>query len=241
MSQRTNKTSRTGRGRGGRAAGNRKVNQSGKALKKTIDREIDRQIQAKYIDAITTSPTAVTTSGVIGALFNVAQGTQDGQRIGDAIRVMTLTIGTLQAYAYNSDVISHMRMIIFQWIPNIADAAPTIADILETPTTNSCFSLLNVEHSPEYVILYDHLFSFAGTSTVPTDKSDHVIKNKRVKRPPKSIVYEATSSSGSAGTVCLLLISDSSASPNPAINYSFRVWYKDTTSVGASGKRKMVA
>jgi hypothetical protein len=215
--------------------------QSGKSLKRIIDKEIDRQIQSKYIDAITSSPTAVTTSGVIGALFNVTQGDQEGQRIGDAVKVLTLTIGTLEAYAFNSDVVSHMRMIIFQWLPNIADVAPTIADILETPSTNSCFSLLNVEHSPEYAILFDHLFTFVGTATVPTDRSDHVLKNKRVRRPPKSIVYEATSSSGSSGSVCLMLISDSAASPNPAINYAFRVWFKDTTSVGASGRRRMVA
>jgi len=215
---------------------------TGKSLKNMIDKEIDRMAPEKYIDSITTSPTAVTTSGVIGALFNVAQGTQDGQRIADAIKVMSLTIGTLEVYAFNSDLVSHLRMIIFQWLPNIADYAPTIADILETPTTNSCFSLLNVEHSPEYIKLYDRLWSFVGSGTVLTTASDHVIKNRRIKRPPKPIVYESTSSSGSSGTVCLLLISDSASTPNPAINYAFRTYYKDTTSTGASGaRRRLVA
>jgi hypothetical protein len=233
MSSKTRSNRRPKKGKRGR--------KSGKSLKKTIDKEIERQTQTKYIDAITSSPLAVTTSGVIGALFNVTQGDQEGQRTGDAVRILTLTIGTFEAYAYNADVISHMRMIIFQWLPNIADFAPTIADILETPSTNSCFSLLNVEHSPEYIILFDRLFTFAGTATVPTARSDHVMKNRRVKKPPKNIVYEATSSSGSSGTVVIMFISDSAASPNPAVNYAFRAWYKDATSVGASGRRKMVA
>jgi len=198
-------------------------------------------MRAKFIDAITTSPVAITTSGNIGALFNITQGIQDGQRIGDAVRLLSLTIGTQEIYAYNSDVVSHARQIIFQWIPNIADFAPTVADILETPTTNSCFSLLNVEHSPEYVVLYDHLWRFSGTSTVPTDSSDWVIKNKRVRLPPKPIVYEATSSSGSAGTICMLTISDSSASPNPALNYAIRAWYEESTPQSGSGKRRLVA
>jgi len=230
----TKKSSRRGRGRGGKQS-------SGRALKRVIDKEIDRLAQFKYVDAITTSPTAVTTSGVIGALFNVGQGTQDGQRIGDAVKIDTITLGTCEAFAFNSDIVSHMRMILFQWLPNIADFAPTVADILETPTVNSCFSLLNVEHSPEYIVLYDRLFTFIGTATVPTDRSDHVMKNKRVRRPPKRVVYEATSSSGSSGTICILLLSDSAASPNPAISYAFRAWYKDTTSIGAGGKRRLVA
>jgi len=208
---------------------------------KMVVQETKKNARAKYIDAITSSPLAITTSGTIGALFNISQGIQEGQRIGDAVKVINITIGTQEIYAYNSDVVSHARQIIFQWLPNIADFAPTVADILETPTVNSCFSLLNVEHSPEYIVLYDHLWRFSGTSTVPTDSSDWVMKNKRVKVPPKPIIYEATSSSGSSGTVCMLTIADSSASPNPAINYAIRTWYTETEAKDGRGQGRLVA
>jgi hypothetical protein len=208
---------------------------------KIVMQELKKEEDAQFIDAITSSPQSITTSGTIGALFNISQGIQDGQRIGDNVQVLSLTIGTLDVYAYNSDLVSHVRMIIFQWIPNIADFAPTVADILQTPTTNSCFSLLNVEHSPEYVVLYDKLWKFIGSATVLTEHSDKILKNVRIKKPPKPICYESTSSSGSSGTICMLTIADSTTSPSPAIQYAMRAWYKKAKVLDGSGIPRLVA
>lgn len=181
----------------------------------------------KYIDALTTGPQNMTATGTIGALVNIPQGNAQSQRIGDLVEIAKINLIALSVTAANSDVYSHARVILFRWKPSIGSATPNVGEILQTPSVNSVYSALNYEERSTYSIQWDRHFSLTGTSTVPTDKSDHFLVNQTIPVHGKSIVYDLGSASNSTGTMCILYLSDSAASPFPVLMFNFRIWYYD--------------
>jgi len=100
-----------------------------------------------------------------------------------------------------------------------------VADILETPGS-TYLSMLNWQLSDQYSILWDKVWSFTGTATVPTDKSDQIVY-KTVLPKRKTMNWVSGSSSASSNTICLLYIGDSVSAPFPVIQFTFRLEYLD--------------
>jgi len=195
-------------------------------VKLIVKQEMLRQRVLKYVDAIL-GATSVTASGTTQALVNTPQGITQGERISDVVELVHVELTAMTMSAFNSDVVAHARFILYQWRENIGDITPTVALILETPTVNSCFSALNYENRLLYKVVWDRFFSLAGTSTVPTDKSDHLLHGLKFKNLIKRLQYRLASSSASTNTLCILYISDSAATPFPALTFNFRVFYYD--------------
>jgi hypothetical protein len=195
-------------------------------IRALVRQEIRSNRVLKYIDAIL-GATSVTASGTTAALVNIPQGYAQSQRIGDAVEIVKIHLTAFTMTAANADVYSHTRFIFYRWKENIADTAPTVALILQTPTTNSCFSALNYDNKLLYRVCWDKTFSLTGTATVPTDKSDHYLTRIRIPPKGKRLQYRAASSSASTDTMCILYISDSAASPFPVMTFNFRIWYYD--------------
>jgi hypothetical protein len=179
----------------------------------------------KYADAGLLA-TSITATGTVSALVNIPQGTAQSDRISDVVYLRRLILN-LQVTAANSDVYSHSRVIFFQWRPNVGLIAPTVTDVLSTPSTNSYLSLINYDFRRNFTILWDKTFSCAGTATVPTNVSDHVITNEVIDIHLPWLEYTAGSSSASANTIYVLFISDSAAPPYPIIQFSTRLFYSD--------------
>lgn len=202
----------------------------GKAKNTNVRLIVRQELRAtrvlKYIDAILAA-TSVTAAGTTAALVNIPQGYAQSQRIGDKVELVKLELNALTMTAVNSDVYSHARVVIYRWKENIADTSPTIALLFETPTTNSCFSNMNYENRLLYRVCWDRAFSLAGTSTVPTDKSDHYLRKIRIPLRGKTLQYRLASSSASTDTLCIAYLSDSAATPFPVITFCFRLWYYD--------------
>jgi hypothetical protein len=194
------------------------------SVAKEVRAELKRMREHKFIDVFS-APTTIPLAGTTGAIVNIPQGNGNGTRVGDELEFDYLELH-LNVAAYNSDVVSHARVVIYQWKPNIALGTPTVGDILQN-TTATWLSPWNYQLRDQYTVLYNRSFSLVGTATVPTDKSDYVIKrNVKVRR--KVQIFEAASSSASSNTLCILYIGDSAVTPFPQINYYIRIHYTDS-------------
>jgi hypothetical protein len=194
-----------------------------KHVKNYVNQRLIADLEKKYIDANLTS-TSITATGSCGILVNIPQGVTQGTRVGDEVTLDKILFN-MNITAANSDVFSHVRTILFQWHPNINLGTPSVADILETPT-NTFYSQLNFQWRDQYTVLYDKVWSFTGTATVPTDKSDQIVYTT-VWPKRRAMKWILGSTSASSNTICLLYISDSAASPFPALQFSLRVEYLD--------------
>jgi hypothetical protein len=192
-------------------------------IKNYVKQQMVQDLELKYID-VAASPTNVTTTGTIGALVNIGQGSAQGSRIGDEL-TMNKLLWNVNITAANSDVYSHARAILFQWHPNVSLISPTVAAILELPTA-TFLSALNWENRDQYTVLWDHSWSLTGTATVPCDKSDQVAFTTIVPKR-KKVIFEKGSTAGGSNIIFLMFISDSAAAPFPTIQWYARLEYLD--------------
>jgi hypothetical protein len=178
--------------------------------------------EAKFVDSSATSNT-VSTTGQIVTLNTIAQGTGNGQRIGDELtttsviaRIAWATLGQV----VSADETNVCRSIIFyDKQPN--GATPTIGQLLNAG--NNVLSAFNDDLRGRFIVLDDWLTSVGLNGPM--------VKTREVKIPTDLQTLYGTSAGTVAavntGLLCLCNISDSGIAPAPNCSYYIRVDYID--------------
>jgi len=212
------------RGRGGKRGGRLNA-----ATRRMISREVNRiamrEKEQKFDDG-QIAPFSVILTGTMGSLTSIAQGTTINQRVGDQIRLRGAYLN-LTVTAANADITNQVRLLFFQWHPNLATGSPVIANILQTPTTNGVLSHPNVQFQDQFTILFDRLFNLSGVTTAPTANSQHVIREQFILPRRPVVNFMAGSSTNASNTIWYLALSDSSIAPNPSLTFDLRMMFVD--------------
>lgn len=173
---------------------------------------VSRKIETKYIDS--TYNSGFDSTGTIQILSNIiTQGVTDSDRVGDRLEIKNFA---MRGYASYGDTVNIMRVILFQWKPS-STTAPVITDVLQTAHR---FSHYNHDKKGLYRVLYDTTFNLNDTN-----RRQQLIK-RNLKPKLKTLKFEAAGVNG-MNHIYLLGISDSSVSPNPAVQLDFRLQFKD--------------
>jgi len=183
-----------------------------------------RRRAVKFFDSNVTaySPSS---SGIVQSLFAPAQGVSVTNRLGDVCFLRGMVIN-YTINAANADVVSSCRIILFQWKPNANLLAPTVSSILQLATDN-IYAMYDWNFSDQYVILYDKLHSFSGTSTAPTASSNQNWAGEiSLSRASKKVNFAVSAVTGS-NEIYLLAISDSAVIPFPTLTFKSRVMFED--------------
>jgi hypothetical protein len=164
----------------------------------------------------------VTTGGLISQVtFPVTQGTANGQRLGDEIRIRKIEFRRL--YEYGDVGGNTIRTILFQLAGT--GAVSTIADVLSPGGSGSpdltSFILPSYKGNFLKVLLDETIdLSDAGSNQHVSRRSTHYPKWDTISFQPGSINIQN-------GVMILLCVSDSLITPHPTIEATIRVYYQD--------------
>jgi len=157
-------------------------------------------------------------------ISNIAQGDTQGERSGNSVTFRSIEFN----YAlYHQTDGNFARVILFQWMPDSGNLAPTRAQILQDSSTMPFLSSYNHSQRHQFRILYDkvHALSAQGSNGVQTEKM-------LITRIPKRR-NEFSSDGSTTGTyqLYLLVTADASVS-NPAddivMDYYVKLNYSDS-------------
>lgn len=160
--------------------------------------------------------------GAINSLMDIALGQTDNTRIGNHVHPKTIN-GKLVFIA--GDATQVMRAIVFKWKENDAFNPPTTAQILSNGPSGApdVYSFYNRDSPGNYQILKDYFVVGAnGTSNSKLVQS----REFSIRLSGKTQFW---SDVGVAGTnkIYILIMSDSSAVPNPTLSSNFETIYND--------------
>ncbi len=176
--------------------------------------------QTKFVDN-SYATTIPSTGTILAGMCPIAQGVTVSQRTGDVVYWKKAYIN-YAVDAINSDVLSNSRVIIFQWHPNSALAAPTVNDVLQTA---SVYSMYDWQFSNQYTILYDKVHFCSGITSAPTVGGNQGYFGEIHLDPAaKRAEYSAALATGSE-QFYILIISDSVIAPFPNFTATTRVTY----------------
>lgn len=209
------------------------------SVKRIVRKEISKAIETKEatFDHSGTGMSSIGNGGVgnavtlFGHAANIAQGTADGQRIGNQITMR----GIRYYFPIQNAVgerINHVRVLYVmphRYFPDSGTAATITSDVFGTASWNM-FSPVNTD---KYKVLLDKFLYFRNVSNAGST-ADSNPETKLIKgflKINKKIQYDYEGISGATRPdqeVYLLAISDSTAIPNPgALGGYSRVFYKD--------------
>jgi hypothetical protein len=182
-----------------------------------------RKVEHKFLDTAATAATVTSTAALVN-LSTIVQGITVNDRIGRDVRLHHLEM-SYTLYQQNVNVLTSVRVVIFQWKPNTQALVPTYAQVFETTTGSAFLASYNYDYSDQYSILYDKLHSLAGLVAAPTASSNQNVLLRRIRNMRQVQVYVA-GTSNSSNSLYLLYISDVAANA-PTFNYQFRLDFTD--------------
>ncbi len=171
---------------------------------------------------------AVSTTGTVTSLTGIPSSTQPTieQREDPKIQLKRLMY---RFQVVGADATNQIRAIIFQWKPDDANDAPTVAKVLH-PTGGSVAMDPYIYHRAErkkYKIISDRLY---GTENVvgPNQYAGKLdFKYSATGRLIRDIYYNGTATTGK-NKLFLLLVSDSGAAAHPTYMLNGNVEFYDT-------------
>lgn len=190
---------------------------SSKRGKKYIKKAMNKS-EFNYVD--TYSNTTVTTSGITPICLNaIATGTDVGTRVGREIILKSIS-GRFGIQC--GDSTNFVRIVIVYDISNNG-TIPAVSDILETGDYRSD---INYDNLSRFKVIYDNFFglSLAGSGAM-VDKFYKRVSNLTTTYNNTTAYTTTPGDVNVTGSLWLLLISDSSAIPNPGVYYFVRVKY----------------
>lgn len=212
--------------RRGRKLGNRQ--------KRQVKVLIARRQELKYT-AYTSSASVSSTSSITGSPFDIAQGDTDTTRDGDRLQwcgTMEFMCHCINSSGALSDVYNNIRVIIFQWHPS---SSPAVTDILlpGPSLVADCLSLYNHDTRQQYRIMFDKIFKTSGnansSSTPGTNITATNIKKFRIKmRKTRKFAQYAGGTLTGTNRFYLITVSDSSAAPHPILEFSSKIFFRDS-------------
>lgn len=185
-------------------------------VKKQINKNLEYKYHTHYYN-LSTAAGGVPNNGVVTRLIDITQGTLDTERIGDQIKLRTITFRCVATVA---DSHNYIRFILFQMkTPN--NVGPSVGWVLNgsAPTYLSQYS---VDNRPNYQILYDRTIRLDAD-----DPSKVVIGRANMKYCKRKIQFQASSDKLGSNFIYALAISDSSAPTHPTIWGEINFWYTD--------------
>lgn len=187
-----------------------------KPVKRYVKSQLAKNIEYKY-NTYYFGPSSIPNNGVVYNMISIAQGMGDTQRIGDTIKLKTITF---KYSVTNADTYNITRLIIFQWKMNNS-YPPTFTNVLNG-TSPTVYSQYNVDNRQNFQVLYDR------SHTTDADDPIKIVRGRiNCKYAKKELTFYAGSASNGNQLIYALAISDSSASSHPLIEGEFNFWYTD--------------
>lgn len=188
------------------------------ATKKFVKKAIKQTQELKIFDTAQGN-SGVDWAGTIWDISNVAVGTADGSRIGDAINPTSLEFNAVIAAA---DAYNTFRVIIFRYKPNVVSV--TTLNILQAAnSTWAPTSPFNHDNRQNFEVLMDESFALD-----PESDGVYFLKKKLRMAKTKPIQYHGGSATVGQNRIYVLAISDSGAAPNPNFLFSSRLYFTDS-------------
>lgn len=204
-----------------------------------VKRLIRSNIETKYLQGAI-GPIFVDWTGSCFQLNILPQGTDEGQRIGDMIRMTNID---LRYSVFNATSnFTRVRLIMFVWRME-TNTSPIASDILATNgNTLSVISTYNLRNERRYRILYDQVHVLTSPSAItPIAGTNSAVGgtpvfDKRIRKSLKNMVGQYAGPAGtddmSKGYLGFLFVSDvSTAASNaqkPQLQYHYTLKYKDS-------------
>lgn len=176
---------------------------------------------------------AVTTSGAITLLSGISSGSTFQTRIGNKARVEALK---LRWAAVVGDVYNFLRFIIFRWNPDSAVDSPTQSTLLDSNGA----SVVDPTHYPlnwllrkKFKVLHDETMSletmaYYTTSVQYGPGSGKWTRTGVVDMPLRNLITFDTNTTGNGvGHIYLMVVSDSTLTPNPSFNWAGQLLFSD--------------
>lgn len=198
-----------------------------------LGRALIRRVEPKYLDVLSIANN-IGAGGTLFSLSLVPQGDQQLQRVGDFIQPLKL-IMNFSMYVVNADIVTTTRMIFFRWLPSTALVVPVIASILESPAAANVLSHYNFQNQDNYQVLLEKQFQSAGVVAAPTTSSSIGRTGWSIPLGRKPEIEFALGATSASNHLYMLVLSDSSVTPFPILNFSTRLYFEDTV---RSGKPK---
>lgn len=194
----------------------RRKRKVGKTVKRFVKAQINKNLEYKYHTAYY-NPSSIPNNGTVTALINISQGLLDIERVGDEIKLRTITFRYTVTVADNHNF---LRFIIFQFkTSNVFP--PSVSSVLNG-TSPTHLSQYNVDNRSNYQVLYDR------THVMDTDDPAKIITGRvNMKYCKRKLQFIAGSPTQGTNMIYALAISDSSAAPNPSIIGEINFWYTD--------------
>lgn len=207
----------TPKGRVARAT--KKLREKRFATVQTVKRLIAYREEEKHFDSLQTAVT-VDFSGNSYLISNIAQGTADGQRLGDAIDLKWIegriawTLGTSP---------NKVRIIILQWHEMCVGGSPNVGSVLENLGTAVTYLQSYVwSNRKAFTVLRDKTYELeTGVTTTAIDR----FKIKSGFR--KKIQYSAGSSTSMQNGIFIIVVSDDGVVTYPTFSHHTRICYSD--------------
>lgn len=188
-----------------------------KAYKRFVKNTLAKRVEYKYHTAYYV-PSSIPNNGLITNLVDIPQGVLDTERIGDQIRLATITFRYVVTVG---DSFNFLRLIIFQFKANNS-LNPGVSAILNG-TSPTYLSQYSVDNNQIFQILYDR------THRLDTDDPAKVVIGKcNMKYCKRKLQFQAGSNTIGTGMIYALAISDSAQAPHPGIIGEFNFWYSDS-------------
>jgi len=178
-------------------------------------------LPVKSVD--TSGLTSITNSGGIIAInLPVMQGTANGQRTGDEVEI--LAIECRRFYVYGDAIGNVVRFILFQ-TSGVGSLVTGISSVLSNGGSGAPDVTSHV--IPFYGGNYVRVIHDECVNTCASSSKSIVYRSDRWNPEIKIIPFQPGTVNAFNGVMYLLVVSDSGVTPNPALQYSFRIWYRD--------------
>ncbi len=177
-------------------------------------------IETKNIDQTGTS-TAITQTGFVASLTQMAQGTNYTGRIGDSIRIQRIIVRA-RVLVSSAATASTVRMLIFRDLDGYGTAAATSEVLHVVGSARAPLSQYNALNMERFSILYDELLTVspaANPMEVCAFDSTH-------QGHVRYLGTAANAASDGKGTVYIAFVSDEPTN-TPTASYESRVFFTD--------------
>ncbi len=186
--------------------------------------------EQKTLQIIATNASA-TSAGTLTCLNALAQGTDDGSRIGNSVLPKSLICSFYTRYNTSStDNFNFIRIILFRDLNDEADTAPTMAQLLATTTTNQLpVTQYNVLYQDRFVILTDQVMPLSLYQTNLAFQVTHTFNRSNVNSSYRfwHCTYNGTATTDVSKNALYALIIGSGSTNMHGYSYDIRFTYHD--------------
>lgn len=187
--------------------------------RKYVKAQIKRNKEKKFVYLNTSGNILSYDNAYLAQLNNISTGTSDNTRVGDELKLDTLSIKGDVSTVGTANTIS--RVIAFQWYSN---STPTITDVLQAlGAANDVNTAYNDDNLNRMKILYDKRHSCIGGGASTGDKQKHLfnIKIKGKKWGRKKCNYISGSATATTNGLYLMAFSNASNASGNGSNLNY--------------------